>query len=70
MGFMDSSGTTYFSLPYCTEPLNERNVGLPISFKNKNTTKQIDMDESISRRLNNTTFDSEFSNIVVNKINL
>lgn len=62
MGYMDQSGTTYFSPPTCTtDLLNEVDKYLPNDDINidENMSK---INENIYKWLNNTTFDNIFSN--------
>lgn len=62
VGYMDVSGTTYFSPPpYITDTLND--INLYLSHRVNNNITQLN--ESTYNRTNNTVCDNEFSNTKV-----
>lgn len=69
MGYMDSSGTTYFSPPYVNDKLNSINACLTKSIKNNNKMDNIETNDNILKLSKIPIFDKGFSDIPVSKIN-
>jgi len=70
IGYMDSSGTTYFSPPsYVTNTLNDINLCLVNSVNYDHRIEKIETNENLRNWTNNTFSGSEFPVNQVNKIN-
>lgn len=70
MGYMDRSGTTYFSSPpYINDSLNNINLYLSKSIKNNNKMEDIKTNENILK-LSNKNINKGFSDILVSKNNI
>jgi len=70
IGYMDSSGTTYFSPPsYITNTLNDINLYLANTVNYNNRIEKMEMNENVSNWTNNTFSGTEFPTTLVNKIN-
>lgn len=65
MGYMDSSGTTYFSPPtYIADTLNDINLYLSNSIKNNRITN-FEANEKFFKWENNAVPNDEFSDVMV-----
>jgi len=69
IGYMDSSGTTYFSPPsYITNTLNDINLCLANTVNYNNRIEKIEMNENVCNWTNKTFSGTEFPITLVRKI--